>query len=73
MATIYFRLNEQQEREIKQLMKIEGYLSRSEFLRFVIKFYKYHQEKYSAPKEVKDWSKRGEKARWDRIAGDDIE
>jgi len=42
MATIYFRLNEQQEKEIRQLMKIEGYLSRSEFLRFVIKFYKYH-------------------------------
>lgn len=43
MATVFFNINDTQEKEVFELMKGEGYTSKSEFFRFLIKFYKYHK------------------------------
>jgi Arc/MetJ-type ribon-helix-helix transcriptional regulator len=43
MASVFFNINETQEKEVKQLMEEEGYTSKSEFFRFLVKFYKYHK------------------------------
>lgn len=43
MLVVNFHLNEIQEKELDQLMKREGFTSRAEFFRFLMKFYKYHQ------------------------------
>ncbi len=43
MATVFFKINDTQENEIKKMMKEEGYESKSEFFRFLVKFYKYHK------------------------------
>ena len=41
MATVFFKINDKQETELKNLMEDEGYSSKAEFFRFLIKFYKY--------------------------------
>ena len=41
MATVFFKVSPQQEKEIKTFMKAEGYSSKAEFFRFLLKFYKY--------------------------------
>ena len=41
MATVFFKINDQQEREVSELMEGEGYTNKAEFFRFLIKFYKY--------------------------------
>lgn len=61
MGLIYVRLDDIQEAEVQELMKVEGYRHRSEFIRFVIKFYKYHRMRDLAPNTIKDEFKRGEK------------
>lgn len=43
MATVFFNINDTQEKEVKQLMSEEGYTSKAEFFRFLVKFYKYHK------------------------------
>jgi len=43
MATVFFKITNQQEKEVKNLMEEEGYTSKSEFFRFLIKFYKYQK------------------------------
>lgn len=44
MAAIYFKLSPMQETELKTFMKGEGYESKAEFFRFLIKFYKYNKK-----------------------------
>lgn len=43
MATVFFNINNIQEKEVKTLMQEEGYTSKAEFFRFLVKFYKYHK------------------------------
>jgi Arc/MetJ-type ribon-helix-helix transcriptional regulator len=43
MATVFFKINDVQEKEIRKLMEEEGYGSKSEFFRFLVKFFKYHK------------------------------
>ena len=43
MSAIFFKITPKQETEVKQLMEEEGYTSKSEFFRFLIKFFKYHK------------------------------
>lgn len=43
MATVFFNINDTQEKEVKALMKEEGYTNKAEFFRFLVKFYKYHK------------------------------
>lgn len=43
MSTIFFKINEVQDSEVKKMMMDEGYTNKSEFFRFLIKFYKYHK------------------------------
>lgn len=49
MATVFFKINNVQENEVKSLMKEEGYTNKAEFFRFLIKFYKYHK----SPEEIR--------------------
>jgi len=42
MATVFFKVTNQQDSEIKKLMEQEGYASKAEFFRFLVKFFKYH-------------------------------
>ena len=51
MGTVFFKTTGQQENEIKSLMKNEGYTSKSEFFRFLLKFYKY-QKKETVEEEI---------------------
>lgn len=43
MSIIHFHLNEAQETILHQFMKKEGFTNKSEFFRFLMKFYEYHQ------------------------------
>lgn len=43
MATVFFNINETQDKEIRNLMKAEGYTNKAEFFRFLVKFFKYHK------------------------------
>jgi len=49
MATIFFKINNVQEREVKTFMEEEGYTNKAEFFRFLIKFYKYNK----TPEEIR--------------------
>ena len=49
MATVFFKINEKQEKEVEQLMDDEGYTNKAEFFRFLVKFYKYHK----SPEEIR--------------------
>lgn len=42
MASVFFNINTTQEKEIKKLMREEGYTNKAEFFRFLIKYYKYN-------------------------------
>lgn len=41
MATVFFKINDAQDKEVEEMMEEEGYTSKAEFFRFLIKFYKY--------------------------------
>ena len=41
MATVFFKITAEQEKEVLNLMKEEGYTNKAEFFRFLVKFYKY--------------------------------
>lgn len=43
MTTVFFKINDVQEKEVKIFMQEEGYSNKAEFFRFLIKFYKYHK------------------------------
>ena len=43
MASVFFNINPTQEKEVKRLMKEEGYTNKAEFFRFLIKYYKYNK------------------------------
>lgn len=43
MSTVFFKINEIQDGEVKKMMKEEGYTNKAEFFRFLIKFYKYNK------------------------------
>ncbi len=43
MTTVFFKINDIQGNEVERMMEEEGYTSKSEFFRFLIKFYKYHK------------------------------
>lgn len=43
MTTVFFKINDVQEKEMKNFMDEEGYSNKAEFFRFLIKFYKYHK------------------------------
>lgn len=49
MATVFFKINEKQEKEVEKLMDEEGYTNKAEFFRFLVKFYKYHK----SPDEIR--------------------
>ncbi|MBI5415120.1 hypothetical protein HZA38_06445 [Candidatus Peregrinibacteria bacterium] len=43
MTTVFFKINDIQENEVKGMMQEEGYTNKAEFFRFLIKFYKYNK------------------------------
>jgi len=43
MPSVFFNISEQQEKEVKSFMAEEGYTSKAEFFRFLVKFFKYHK------------------------------
>ena len=43
MATVFFKTTPTQDEEIKKMMDAEGYTSKAEFFRFLLKFFKYHK------------------------------
>lgn len=43
MTTVFFKINGTQGNEVERMMEEEGYTSKAEFFRFLIKFYKYHK------------------------------
>ena len=43
MSTVFFKTTSQQDDEIKSLMNDEGYTSKAEFFRFLLKFFKYNR------------------------------
>ncbi len=49
MSTVFFKISTQQDKELKNLMEGEGYTSKAEFFRFLIKFYKYKK----SPEEIR--------------------
>ena len=49
MATIFFKINDTQEAEVRSFMEEEGYTNKAEFFRFLIKFYKYRK----SPEDLK--------------------
>lgn len=55
MSTIFFKITDTQDGEVKKMMKEEGYTNKAEFFRFLIKFYKYH--KTPAEKEFESATK----------------
>lgn len=48
MATVFFKTTKTQDHEIEALMKQEGYTSKAEFFRFLLKFFKYNRPKESS-------------------------
>ena len=42
MPSVFFKITKSQEKEVYEMMEQEGYTSKTEFFRFLIKFYKYH-------------------------------
>lgn len=43
MSTVFFKVTDQQDNEIKALMNEEGYTNKAEFFRFLLKFFKYNR------------------------------
>lgn len=41
MSTVFFKITDKQDQEIRNLMAEEGYASKAEFFRFLLKFFKY--------------------------------
>ncbi len=44
MSSVFFKISDTQEKEVKNLMSQEGYTSKAEFFRFLIKFFKYNRQ-----------------------------
>ncbi len=43
MSTVFFKLNPVMNKEVQELMRLEGYTSKADFFRFLVKFFKYHR------------------------------
>jgi hypothetical protein len=43
MSTVFFKISDQQAKEVQTFMDAEGYSSKAEFFRFLIKFFKYQK------------------------------
>ena len=43
MTTVFFKVTDKQDTEIKSFMEDEGYTNKAEFFRFLLKFFKYHK------------------------------
>ena len=43
MSTVFFKISDQQAKELKYLMTCEGYTNKAEFFRFLLKFFKYNK------------------------------
>ncbi len=43
MSTVFFKITDQQTKEVESFMDSEGYTNKAEFFRFLLKFFKYHQ------------------------------
>lgn len=50
MKTVFFKISEAQAEEVKSLMESEGYTSKAEFFRFLVKFFKYKNENSASEK-----------------------
>jgi len=75
MPKICINVSEKQLNEIDDLMNIEGCMSRSEFFRYLIKFYKHHENRAQPCPEIKEIQKRGKNAelrRYIQKCGKDI-
>lgn len=44
MSSVFFKISNTQAEEVKELMNQEGYTSKAEFFRFLIKFFKYNRQ-----------------------------
>lgn len=44
MKTVFFKISDTQAKEVQTLMESEGYTSKAEFFRFLVKFFKYEKE-----------------------------
>lgn len=58
MSTVFFKINETQTKEIQELMDREGYSSKAEFFRFLVKFFKYHHQEISEEKKLEENSEK---------------
>lgn len=58
MSTVFFKINETQTKEIQELMDKEGYSSKAEFFRFLVKFFKYHHQEISEEKKLEENSEK---------------
>lgn len=45
MSAVFFKLSARQNEELSAFMDEEGYTSKAEFFRFLLKFYKYKKDK----------------------------
>lgn len=44
MKTVFFKISDTQAKEVQTLMESEGYTSKAEFFRFLVKFFKYEKQ-----------------------------
>ena len=44
MSTVFFKISDQLNKDVESFMKKEGYNSKAEFFRFLIKFYKIKEQ-----------------------------
>lgn len=64
--SVFFNVSSQLENEIKSLMEQEGFMSKAEFFRFLVKFFKYNRrqdeiEFYQAASQLEETLKTLEK------------
>ena len=45
MPAIFFNISDKQSAELRELMEEEGYSGKAEFIRFLIKFFKYNRQR----------------------------
>lgn len=58
MPAIYFKLSAQHEKTLKTLMKEEGYTSKAEFFRFLLRWFHYYKLQWEAERRTNDYLKK---------------